>query len=149
MRKGAGVVTEIPVDRPVVDRYAARLASHGVTDYSPDTVWHDYRLATAFALRRRWLDPGEVARVLDCYGLSMPKAELVKTRELAVEERRQLTEEIARLQQKMAEAAAAAATVAAERDSLDTARDSLARERAQLAAELDRLRKAADRTGKG
>ena len=38
------------LDRPVVDRYAARLASHGVTDYSPGTVWHDYRLATAFAL---------------------------------------------------------------------------------------------------
>ena len=89
------------------------------------------------ALRRNLAAAEQAAKVASD-DLAEAKAELVKTRELAV------TEEIARLQQKMAEAAAAAATVAAERDSLDTARDSLARERAQLAAELDRLRKAAE-----
>jgi acetate---CoA ligase (ADP-forming) len=36
-------------------------------------------LATALALRRRWLEPAEVARLLDCYGLSTPQSKLVQT----------------------------------------------------------------------
>ena len=38
------------LDRPIVERYAARLAALGVSDYPVDVVWNDYRLATAFAL---------------------------------------------------------------------------------------------------
>jgi hypothetical protein len=38
------------VEWPLVERYAARLASHGVTDYDSPAVWEDYRIATAFAL---------------------------------------------------------------------------------------------------
>lgn len=38
------------LDRAMVERYTARLAAAGVSDYPVETAWSDYRLATAFAL---------------------------------------------------------------------------------------------------
>ena len=70
-------------------RALARAADYGVWRATPQgdvPVFADLRseeaaavIATALALRRRWLEPEEVARLLDCYGLSMPQAELVET----------------------------------------------------------------------
>ncbi len=38
------------LDRSLVERYSARLSSHGIADYDSEAVSEDYRLATAFAL---------------------------------------------------------------------------------------------------
>ncbi len=37
-------------ERPLVDLYLARLAHRGVEGYDADQAWHDYRVATLFAL---------------------------------------------------------------------------------------------------
>lgn len=37
------------LERSLVERYVARLAANGVTDYGFDVAWHDYRMATLFA----------------------------------------------------------------------------------------------------
>ncbi len=38
------------LERPLVERYVARLAAHGIADYDVDTAWHDYRQAALFGL---------------------------------------------------------------------------------------------------
>ena len=70
-------------------RALARAADYGVWRETPQgrvPAFEDLRseeaaavMATALALRRRWLEPAEVTRLLDCYGLSTPRAELVKS----------------------------------------------------------------------
>ena len=68
-------------------RALARAAAYGVWRSTPEgevPAFADLRseeaaavIATALALRRSWLEPAEVTRLLDCYGLAMPRADLV------------------------------------------------------------------------
>jgi acetyl coenzyme A synthetase (ADP forming)-like protein len=70
-------------------RALARAVDHGAWRATPEgdvPSFTDLRseeaaavLANNLALGRHWLEPADVMRVLDCYGLSAPRAELVGT----------------------------------------------------------------------
>jgi acetyl coenzyme A synthetase (ADP forming)-like protein len=70
-------------------RALARAAEYGVWRETPQgdvPVFTDVRseeaaavIARALSLRRRWLEPADVSRLLDCYGLPTPGVEQVRT----------------------------------------------------------------------
>jgi acetyl coenzyme A synthetase (ADP forming)-like protein len=70
-------------------RALARVAAYGVWRSTPPGEVPSFAglrseeaasvIATALSLRRNWLEAADATRLLDCYGLAMPKAEVVRT----------------------------------------------------------------------